>query len=117
MGLAGTVGVPTLASTRPVIGQTMTLSIGNSRGAATPAVLLAGPTKASLPIFGGTLLVTPLITIAINVASPTGSLPVGVPNSMGLVGSPFNFQVVEVDPGAPVGLSFTPGLEVRPSSR
>ena len=49
--------------------------------------------------------------------TPMGTLVIGVPNQLGLVGVPVYFQIAESDAGAAQGVSFTPGLVVRPGTR
>lgn len=118
-GLAGTASVPGLAAmARPVIGTNLTLQIGNSHGGASvPGLFMAGVSPTSVSIFGGTLLVVPLVAEPISVANPMGTLVIGVPNQLGLVGVPVYFQIAESDAGAAQGVSFTPGLVVRPGTR
>jgi hypothetical protein len=118
-GLAGTANLPFLrAAARPVLGQNLMLEIGNSIGSGpVTAAFVAGTTRASLPLFGGTLLVTPALALQISVPVPHASLAIPVPNDPSLAHVPVLFQVVEVDAGAAGGFSFTPGLEVRCASR
>jgi hypothetical protein len=59
-GWPGTLGVPTLTGSPPVLCMQTTVSIGNSLGTTTPAVLIVAFYRASIPtVFGGTLLVLP----------------------------------------------------------
>ncbi len=118
-GLAGTASVPGLrAVNRPAIGSTMTLEFGNSHGgAAVSGLFMAGVTPTSTPIFGGTLLVIPLLAQGITVPNPLGTLGVAIPNQIEIAGVPVYFQVAEADAGAVQGVSFTPGLVVRPGTR
>ncbi|MBI5851406.1 MAG: hypothetical protein HZB39_10340 [Planctomycetes bacterium] len=117
-GLAGTTGVPTLATTaRPKINSTVTLRMGNSVGAATGCVLVIGVATSAVPILGGTLLVAPMITEGVALPSPSGTIGIPYPNSPALVGQPVYYQTVQIDAGAAQGLSFSRGLEVRADSR
>lgn len=118
-GLAGTVATPFLrAANRPAIGQNLTIQVGNSQGASTQsASLVIGSSRASIPLWGGTVLVNPVLAIALSVPVPQGSLSFLVPNNASIVGVPVDFQALLADAGAPVGISFTPGLEVRCGSR
>ncbi len=116
-GLAGTNGVPTIGTAaRPRIASIVTLQIGNSRGANTGGALVIGGTSASIPVLGGTVLVTP--TFVQTIAVPAAGLGIGLPfpNDLSLVGNAVFFQAAIVDAGAPQGLAFSRGLEVRPSS-
>jgi hypothetical protein len=113
-GLAGTLGVPSFTSRDdPIIGTTIRLDIGNSRGAQTAGLLFGGASSGSLKYKGGTLLVDDIfLLLQLPIAAAGISLDVDVPNDLTLVGVPVYLQVLEVDPGAPRGFSFTPGLEL-----
>ena len=78
----------------------------------TTGIFLLGLNQANLPTpFGGTLLVLPLFlqTIAIG---PGGSLlPGELPYDHLFDGLHVDMQVIEIDPAASHGYSFTPGLE------
>ena len=114
-GFAGTNGVPGLsARADPVLGTKLTLDVENSRGAATPATLFLGSSRASIPTAkGGTLLVDAFLFLPL--ALPPVDLPVSgsLPDDPTLVGLTIDLQVVEADPGAAFGLSFTAGLELK----
>jgi len=81
------------------------------------ALGLAGP--ASIPVFGGTLLVKPPFVQRSFVLGGSGGGPgagaravlVPLPNISALIGRRLNAQAVIVDPGAPAGLALTNGLE------
>ena len=118
--LAGTNGVPTIGTTdRPVIGAPITFEYGNSLGAATPGAMLIGSSKASQPLFGGTILVTPvpngIASLSLQAGTTTKTYP--FPNDSGLVGTSVFYQLVVLDSGAVQGLSLSDGLDVRASSR
>jgi hypothetical protein len=114
-GFPGTLGEPSLVSQdRPVVGNSITLMLGNSLGAATPAVLIAGMGQASIGTSkGGMILVAPLFWISLTVP-PAGAPVVGtVPNDPQLCGIAEDFQGIELDAGAAYGTSFSAGLELR----
>src|SRR5262249_32960662 len=57
-GLAGTLGVPSLtASANPVLGTSFDLTVDNSRGQTTTAVMFIGMDKAKIKFRGGMILV------------------------------------------------------------
>jgi hypothetical protein len=118
-GLAGTTGVPALGTVaRPAIGQPVTVRLGNS-GGANPAAgaLIIGVQAVAVPVFGGTLLVNPLVVSALSVPLPDAQVVLPIPNDPSLVGSPVYFQSAQLDAGAVQGVALSRGLEVRPSSR
>lgn len=112
-GTPGTLGVPKLTSTkRPAICAPIQLSIGNSRGQNTPALLVLSAFPANLPLGSATLLVQPSITVPF-VLPTTGALFGGnIPCDTSYVGIELYLQVLEEDPGAPSGVSATPGLKL-----
>jgi hypothetical protein len=117
-GLAGTNGVPSLATvSRPKINSTVTLRMGNSSGVASGAVLVIGLSTTALPVLGGTLLVSPLITEGLPLPTPSGTIGIPYPNDPAMVSQPIYYQTAQIDAGAPQGVSFSRGLEVRPDSR
>ncbi|MEW6741560.1 MAG: hypothetical protein AB1486_02280 [Planctomycetota bacterium] len=113
-GWPGTFGIPNFtAASDPEIGGVLTLNLDNSRGSNTTGYLVMGLASASLPTgVGGTLLVLPGWIFGIVI--PGGGLSFGgsVPLDPALCGFALFLQVVETDPGASHGLSFTPGLEL-----
>ncbi len=115
-GFPGTNGVvPSLVlSAPPVLGTTPVLRIENSSGAATVGLLLLGATPQSVVTSAlGTLLVVPAVTVAIPIAANGASVPGKVHDDLTLAGLAIYAQVVEIDPGAAAGVSFTPGLEMH----
>jgi len=112
-GHPGTNGVPALtADADPVLGSTIGVSIENSSGAATVGVLLAGTQQASISTgFGGTLLLVPQLTVVFNLPAGGVVLPFTVP-TVG-TGLALHLQLLQQDPGASNGVSFTPGLRLR----
>jgi uncharacterized repeat protein (TIGR03803 family) len=112
-GLAGTLGVPEFTSTEPVLGSTLQMTIGNSRGVKTSGTLLAGTTQTSIPIKGGEILVgNVFLYLPVSIAVPNVELDATVPSDPAYAGVALELQVIEADPGAVKGLSFTPGLEL-----
>jgi Tol biopolymer transport system component len=112
-GFPGSLGIPALTASAPRLGASFTIDAGNSLGFWTAGLLLFGTESASVPThFGGTLLVD-FLAISTIVLAPSGaSLPASVPVEPRCAGLHAYFQVVEFDPGATGGWSFTPGLEL-----
>jgi hypothetical protein len=113
-GWPGTLGIPSLtASAPPRLASTITIDVGNSRGATTPGLLLLGASAASTPTsLGGTLLVLPAVLVPITIPAPGASLPASIPDDPALCGVAFYAQVLEQDPGASRDVSFTAGLQL-----
>jgi hypothetical protein len=118
-GLAGSGGiVPRLQGIfSPCPGAAVALDARDVLGGAQGAIAY-GLASASLPFKGGTLLVditSPggLIPLVFPGVGPGGGrfvLPFAFPDSPGIVGLVFHLQVLALDPGAPVGVSFSNGL-------
>jgi hypothetical protein len=86
-----------------------------ARGAvpSTTGFLLLSPVSADLAIFGGSLLVDPVLMLMVDVvADGTGGvvLPLAVPNDPALSGLPVFAQLALADPGQPKGWAFGNGL-------
>jgi hypothetical protein len=113
-GWPGTNGVPGLTlSADPEICFTISLVIGNSLGATTPAVLPIGASAATIPtIYGGTLLVLPMLFEPAIIPAGGATVPVVVPCDPALSGRSFFMQALEMDPGASNGVSFSEGLQM-----
>ncbi len=114
-GFPGTLGVPGLASSAPVIGASVTVTLGNSVGTTTNALLFLGFSAVDVPGFwGGSLLAAPDAAIALPVV-PVAGLPLAgtIPNVTALCGTKVYLQALEVDAGAAAGASSTRGLELR----
>jgi hypothetical protein len=115
VGFPGTNGVvPTLTSSAPpALGTTISLDIGNSSGTFAVGFLLIGASKASTPTKdGGTMLVDFTLIVPLAIWPGGLSLPADVPGDPALCGESAFAQVIEVDPGAQFGLSFSAGLEL-----
>jgi hypothetical protein len=114
-GWPGTLGIPSLtASNPPVLGEPITVDVGNSAGVATGALLFLAFAKGNTTTSaGGTLLVTPP-WLAVPLALPAAGLALAgtLPSDILLCGLELDLQVLEADPGASHGISFTPGLEL-----
>jgi hypothetical protein len=113
-GYPGSNGVPAFdAQADPVLGTTLTLGLGNSLGLATPAVLLVGYQRASIPTGrGGDILVVSAFIVPINVPSIGTTISGPIANDPALCGTTIDLQAIEVDAGSNTGLSFTEGLEL-----
>jgi hypothetical protein len=113
-GRTGKNGIPGIALDRnPVLCSDLTLTADNSLGGPTGSVLFIGLIEASLPTeWDGTLLLLP--RFAFTLLMPTGGLALKtrVPCDNGLCGVSLFMQVLEFDPLASKGVSFTPGLHL-----
>jgi hypothetical protein len=113
-GLAGTNGVPGITlSAPPVLCSTVALQVDNSLGATTPAIVVVGLSRATIPtVYGSDLLVLP--TSVIPLTLPGAGLDASFATLCGdqYCGLVIDLQVLEADPGAIHGVSFTPGLEL-----
>ena len=112
-GLAGTLGIPPLvASAPPFLNATITLDLGNSAPWYTVGLFLAGQARAATPGFGGTILVDPLASFPF--VAPPGTLhwPVDLPAVELLAGDVYVVQALLLDPGAPLGVALSNGLEL-----
>lgn len=114
-GWPGTLGMPTItAEENPVVGQPINIDISNSAGVTTPALLMIGVTQVSIPTSkGGTLLVSPIISILLSLPASGFTLSGNVPNDPAIYGFDAYLQVLESDHGASKGLSFTDGLDLH----
>jgi len=114
-GWPGTNGIPTLdSSDRPVLGTTVNLGIGNSQGSSTTAILFVGFSQGSLSTsWDAPLLLAPAIVFPLFLPPGGASLPAAVPGDNVFCGVAVFLQVIEVDPGASKGVSFTPGLRLN----
>ena len=113
-GWPGTHGVPAFtALTPPILGTTVTLFVENSYGKPTSGLLLIGFTQTSLhSSWGGDLLLLPALTVPISFSFGADSFSGDLPQDDGLVGLNVDLQVLEFDPGASKGVSFTAGLDL-----
>ncbi len=112
-GWAGTQGVPTLTGTVPTVGQTATVTIGNSSNTLTAGCILLGESMLTMPTsFGGSLLVGgPSVQVGFQLPSAGTTRSLSVPPI--LCGTSWYLQVLQLDPTATQGIAFSPGLELR----
>jgi hypothetical protein len=95
----------------PVIGADMSVFLGNSLGADTLGLLFLGFDDASIPTSkGGTLLVTPFVTVPLGIPADGLTLTETLPDEPDLCDGELFLQAIELDDGASKGLSFTDGL-------
>ncbi|TAJ24399.1 MAG: hypothetical protein EPO68_01435 [Planctomycetota bacterium] len=116
-GLAGTSGVPSIASTGPwTLGSTQfAVTVANAKPVS-PGILAYSGAPSSIPLFGGTLLIDLTAPTLLNVASNgAGNVtkPLAIPNQMALAGVHVYFQAGFLDAAAPQGVSLTRGLDVK----
>jgi hypothetical protein len=114
-GWPGTNGIPDFTlSDDPVLGSTITADIENSSGSTAQGVLIIGIRVAnSNTLYGGTLLVVPGWVFPITIPGTGASLKTSIPGDCAFQGGLFYVQVLQTDPGASRGVSFTAGLEVK----
>jgi Tol biopolymer transport system component len=113
-GLAGTLGVPDLSASAPLLNRPFDLTLGNSSGAWTIALLMTGTASAQIPTaLGGDLLVVPIWSQLVAVPVDGFDLSTSLPPDERLAALDFYLQALELDPGAVHGVSFTAGLELR----
>jgi hypothetical protein len=114
VGWPGTLGVPAFtANSNPVLGTTVALDLDDSSGLWTYGYLFVGLQRANLHTsLGGDLLVVPLFSEIVGLAPVGAKLFLDVPLDEQLCGVAVDLQVLEVDPGATKGVSFTQGLEL-----
>ncbi|MFO0982905.1 MAG: calcium-binding protein [Planctomycetota bacterium] len=114
-GWAGTNGVPGLvAISNPVLCAPFEMFASNSLGLETSGVLLTGFSNATLGTpWGGVVLLVPALVMALRVPAAGLDVVATLPCDDSLCGLIVFTQLVEMDPGAVHGISFTPGLELR----
>ncbi|MEW6742160.1 MAG: calcium-binding protein [Planctomycetota bacterium] len=113
-GWPGTYGVPIFVSSAPPeLCSSIALVLGNSRGAPTLALLVVGAIESSLATpWGGTLLVVPRWLTVLALPESGMVERIRVPCGRYLCAVPLRMQVLEIDPRASAGVSFTRGLEL-----
>ncbi|HET6163442.1 MAG TPA: hypothetical protein VFG37_07215, partial [Planctomycetota bacterium] len=88
------------------------ITVDNSIGSWTPAILAVGLTRASIPTRAGGTLLVDAPTFFVEAIPPHGlTMPFTTPFDIALCGVSIDLQCLELDAGAPYGISFTPGLE------
>ena len=117
INLGGTKCSPAIALTgHPVLNKRIALTAENSSGVASVAVYVFGFAPLNVKVLGGTLLVTPTVTLPLPMPAPKSpfvhdhelSLPYQAPGAVTIYA-----QVVQLDKGAPGGLAFSPGLKIE----
>jgi uncharacterized repeat protein (TIGR03803 family) len=117
-GLAGTRGIPDFTSSaNPVLGTTITFNIGNSLGSDAIGFMILGLSQTSIPFKQGTVLVNffdnwTLVLPLLSMPAAGQTIDVAIPDDDSLLGLELDAQVLELDPGAARGVSFTPGLNL-----
>jgi hypothetical protein len=112
-GLAGTLGVPSLdVDAEPVLGETFGVVMGNSNPSQVIGYLHVGFSQAAIPAKGGVLYTNPWQSIPLIVAAPQSVYTFGLPLDLSLMQLEVYMQVTLPDPGAPVGWSFSRGLQL-----
>jgi hypothetical protein len=97
-----------------VLCATLAILADNSLGSDTSGILFAGVAAIELPTaWEGTLLVLPVLVVPVLVPAAGVTISGAIPCDDALCGLPIYVQLIEVDPGASRGLSFTPGLALR----
>lgn len=96
-----------------MLGQAFALLASNSLGRTTAGVLIIGTMQVTVPTpLGGTLLASPELLLFPPVSSIGFALPMPVPNQPEMCGTEIVVQMIQADPGASAGFSFTPGLRL-----
>jgi iduronate 2-sulfatase len=110
-GQAGTLGVPALKmSGLPVLGGEVILQVGNSSGVTAPGVQIIG-LGGAYPVFTG-IAVQQTVTQVIFIPAEGLSIPYVLSDDPALHEVPIGYQVYQLDPGGPGGLSISRALSV-----
>ena len=112
-GFPGTSGVPTLISSTPLLGSTVTIQGSNVAGVPSAGVLIYGFAPADFPSgFGGRIMVDPIVfeTHPFPLSGMTHSLV--VPTDLSICGQSVFLQQVHLDVGAAQSFAFSPGLHL-----
>jgi hypothetical protein len=106
--------IPTMTvSENPWRGADITINISNSSDLYTVGFVLVGLTRDSIPTrLGGSILVDPLLFIALPLSPWGGTLFASLPTDYWADGLAIDLQTLELDPYAKKGVSFTDGLEL-----
>jgi hypothetical protein len=114
-GWPGWNGVPGFVSlVAPAVGAPIDLQIDNSLGATTLGLMLAGLAQASTPTnAGGTLLLDPIVMRPLNLPANGLTYSNQIPDDPALYCLDLFAQVLELDPSASKGISFTQGLRLH----
>lgn len=96
----------------PTIGNPLTFQ-ATSMGPVSAGIVGVNIQPATLPLFGGTILVDPGKAIyPFSVSGGTGTFPTTIPNDPVLIGRKLYCQAAGPDPSQPAGWRFTNGLEL-----
>ncbi|MEM7308017.1 MAG: integrin alpha [Planctomycetota bacterium] len=113
VGTAGTFGVPTLTSiNNPVLGAAIGVTLGSVTTGQTKAVLLLGVQKLELTILGGTVLVQPFQISNLTLPEAGGTVGFVLPYDPSFCGVDVYLQALQLNPDAPEGWAFSPGLQL-----
>ncbi|MBL8900957.1 MAG: hypothetical protein JNM84_25215 [Planctomycetes bacterium] len=114
-GLGGTGGVVPRLDAVGCFARRQTVSFVTSQGLpGAPGIFLAGVQPSAVPIFGGQILVLPLVQIAhVLDAGGASNLPIPIPDDTNLLNTDFFTQVLYIDAGAPQLVSFSTGQSMR----
>jgi glucose/arabinose dehydrogenase len=114
VGWPGTHGVPAISSRDPLKPcGTIDIDIENSCGKDTRGYLFFGVSRAfTQSDLGGTLLLAPRVIRGVKLPAKGLVFPLAVPCDVALCQISAYLQAIEQDPGASLGFSFTPGLEL-----
>ena len=113
-GFAGASGIPAFTSQDdPVLGASVTLDLGSSASGASVAFVIFGYAETFVPTSkGGDLLVAPAFTLVLALPTAGTTIAGTLPDDESACGFELFAQALELDPGAPKGVSFTAGLKL-----
>jgi len=113
-GYPGTNGVPQFdVSANPVLGSTISITLGNSAPGATAGLILIGELPAYQPtIWDGVLLVKEPLLMPVGLPSGGTTLNYSVPSGLALIGANQVGQLLVIDSGATAGIAFSKGLRL-----
>jgi len=94
-----------------LLGTTLDVTVGNSYGAPTVGIVLVGFQQATLHTkCGGDVLLIPAYLLPITFSFGGSVISGSISNDVEYCGLGIYLQVVEADPGAVLGVSFSQGL-------
>jgi Tol biopolymer transport system component len=113
-GWPGTNGVPAFTCSKPPqFGAFVIVQADNSSGVATTGMLFLGFQRANITTTkGGDLLVVPALVAPVAIPTTAFKAWGTIPDNDAFCGVVCDLQVLELDPGASQGVSFTAGLEL-----
>lgn len=105
--------LPANPSDNPNICTTFEVFLENTWGQDTNVVLFTGQQRAYIETaWDGHLLLEPIYIYPFILNSAGALLDFDIPCDLSLIGQNFDLQVLQIDPGASQGISFTQGLEL-----